>query len=114
MILLKQFDAMTCDHHDFLIELSKILSDKHLSTLKGFAIALWIETNEYEIEKFLYCLENINNEFRIELKEKSENENYRYAEVANGRFKFKVDSNFNSCKCRSRFATLITSLMPVN
>ncbi|MGJ7784478.1 ATP-dependent nuclease [Escherichia coli] len=104
-----KLDAMTCDHHDFFIELSKILSDKHLSTLKGFAIALWIETNEYEIEKFLYCLENINNEFRIELKEKSENENYRYAEVANGRFKFKVDSNFNSCKCGSHLATLIHS-----
>ncbi|EGT5746170.1 hypothetical protein AGJ43_18005, partial [Cronobacter dublinensis subsp. dublinensis] len=104
-----EIDSLTCDHHDFFIELSKILSDKNLSTLKWAAITLWIEINEYEIEKFLYCLENINNDFRIELKEKNENEKYRYAEVANGRFKFKVDSNFNSCKCGSHLATLIHS-----
>lgn len=99
--------SLICDHHDFFIELSRVLSDKHLSTLKGFAIALWIENNEYEIEKFLYCLENVNNNFNVELKEKNDNEEYRYAEAANGRFKFKVDSNFNSCKCGQHSASLI-------
>lgn len=104
-----EINSLTCDYHDFFIELSKVLSDKHLSTLKGFAISLWIETNEREIEKFLYCLENINNSFNIELIKKEGNEEYRYAEVAKGRFIFKVDSNYNSFDCGSYSATLIHS-----
>jgi energy-coupling factor transporter ATP-binding protein EcfA2 len=104
-----EIEALTCDHHDFFIELSKILSDKHLSTLKGYAIALWIEINEYEVEKFLYCLENVNNDFTVNLIDKISGEEYRYAEVSNGRYKFKVDSNFDSYKCGLNLATFIHS-----
>lgn len=104
-----EIGSLTCDHHDFFIELSNVLSDKHLSTLKGFAISLWVDINNDEIEKFLYCLENINNKFNVELKEINDSEEYRYAEAANGHFRFKVDKNFNSCKCGSHLATLIHS-----
>lgn len=104
-----EINSLICDHHDFFIELSNVLPEKNLSILKGNAIDLWIEINEYEIEKFIYCLENINNDFTVDLKEKKDDEEYRYAESANGRFKFKVDSNFNSYKCGLHLSTLTHS-----
>ena len=101
-----EIESLICDHHDFFIELSKCLVGKHLSTLKSEAITLWIESNSEEIDKFLYCLNNINKEFTVNLLKKDRAEDYRYAETSDGGYKFKVDGNFNSYKDGNHSAVL--------
>lgn len=104
-----EIESITCDHHDFFIELSKCLPKQSLSTLKGCAITVWIEKNEHEIDKFLYCLEHVNNSFTVNLIDKKQDETYRYAEISNECYKFKVDSNFDSYKCGKNLAMFIHS-----
>jgi Uncharacterized conserved protein len=101
-----EIESMTCDHHDFFIELSRSLTGKSLATLKGEAITLWLEINSDEIDKFLYCLSNINENIPVNLLEKNKVETYRYAETICGCYKFKVDSDFDSYKNGKNLAVL--------
>lgn len=104
-----EIESLTCDHHDFFIELSTILPKQFLSTLKGCAISLWLEKNAYEIDRFLYCLDHINDSFTVNLIDKKQDETHRYAETSNGSYKFKVDSDFDSYKCGKSLAMFVHS-----
>ncbi|CNE27415.1 Uncharacterized conserved protein [Yersinia similis] len=101
-----EIESLTCDHHDFFIELSRSLTGKTLSALKGDAINLWLEIYSDEIDKFLYCLSNINENIPVNLLEKNNLETYRYAETTCGCYKFKVNSNFDSYKNGENLAVL--------
>ncbi|WP_233977251.1 ATP-dependent nuclease [Pectobacterium versatile] len=89
-------DSITCDHHDFFTTLFSTLKNKPLSTLKGEAIQIWVEKNIYDINKFIFCLRNINHKIKMDIKEKPQSEVFRYAESLDGLYKFKVDEQFNS------------------
>lgn len=95
-ILEGEIENITCDHHDFFIELANVFNEKSLAALKVDAITLWIEKNSNKIDEFLYSLTHINDSVLMNLLDKQATEQYRYAEINNGTYRFKVDGDFNS------------------
>lgn len=94
--LCETIDSITCDHHDFFMMLYGALNNKPLSTLKDEAIHIWLDKNVDDINRFIFCLKNINCKIKMDIKEKIQTEAFRYAESLDGRYKFKVDEQFNS------------------
>lgn len=94
--LCETIDSITCDHHDFFTMLYRALNNKPLSTLKDEAIQIWLEKNVHDINRFIFCLKNINCKIKMNIKEKIKSEEFRYAESLDGLYRFKVDEQFNS------------------